>query len=125
MDVRFPEFPRDFIGDDGKDVMSGTFHPLSALESANQILPDIMPKVQEWRYRFARDVLSHAAEKLTSAHPVKYSEILELDQKSRAFGPHPYGIYMPQRYASWKPSYFSLHPGGTVWYLESCACLFS
>lgn len=76
--------------------------------------------VQEWRYRFARDILSHVAEKMTSVHPVKYSEILELDRKIRAFGPHPFAVHpFPEKYANWKPSYYSMQPRRTAWYIES------
>lgn len=45
--------------------------------------------VQEWRFRFARDVLHHVSEKLCSAHPINYTDILALDHKLREFETYP------------------------------------
>ena len=57
---------------------------------------------------------------MTSPHPMKYSEILDLDRKIRTFGPHPFALQpMPRKFVNWKPNYFCMHPGVTAWYLES------
>ncbi|KAH8113174.1 hypothetical protein DFH11DRAFT_1511062 [Phellopilus nigrolimitatus] len=46
-----------------------------------------VPSFWRWKHLFLRDVLSKIAQKLCSAKPLKYSEILELDQSLREFGP--------------------------------------
>ena len=42
--------------------------------------------VWSWKHRFINEVLSDIADKLGSARAMKYSEILELDQRVREFG---------------------------------------
>lgn len=83
--------------------------------------PDLcLEKVQEWRYRFARDVLSQMADKLTSARPIKYSEILELDRKIQSFEAHPFATQgLPKGYDASKLS-FRMSPANSIWYRETC-----
>ena len=40
-----------------------------------------------WKYAFNRDVLEVIVKRLGSAKPLKYVEILEMDQKVRDYGP--------------------------------------
>lgn len=46
--------------------------------------------VNNWSYRFARDILAPISRTLCSVHPVKYKDILELDRKIRDFETHPH-----------------------------------
>lgn len=78
--------------------------------------------VQEWRYRFARDVLTHLSEVMISAHPIKYSEILDIDKKIRDFEAHPCVTQLvPKGCNIGDTNFFSLSPVVTIWYRESCS----
>ena len=75
--------------------------------------------VWQWRYRFSRDVLPHVLKKLCSAHPIKYSEILELDRRARDFPTHPYLLRPPPKdKPGTEPESFQLHLLITAWYRE-------
>ncbi|KAI5118223.1 hypothetical protein M0805_000719 [Coniferiporia weirii] len=79
----------------------------------------VVQSVWRWRYRFARDVLTLVVDKLCSARPAKYSEILELDRKVRDFDTHPYvGRNRPMRGPGIDADFYRLHPLVTVWYKE-------
>lgn len=49
--------------------------------------------VWQWKRRWGRDVLSRVTKVLCSAHPLKYSDILDLDKRIREFEilPEPAG----------------------------------
>ncbi|TDL15896.1 hypothetical protein BD410DRAFT_795947 [Rickenella mellea] len=46
---------------------------------------DILGGMSAWKYEFARDVLSAITQRTCSAVPLRYSEIIALDRKLRAF----------------------------------------
>ncbi|KAL5507235.1 hypothetical protein ACEPAH_6691 [Sanghuangporus vaninii] len=57
----------------------------------------VIESVSQWRYRFLRDVVADICEKLSSARPLRYRDVLELDRKTRDFAPHPFAIeHQPQ-----------------------------
>lgn len=76
--------------------------------------------VFSWRYHFARNVLSYIVEKLCSAHPVKYSEILELDKRVSDFPIHPYLLRpKPKDKLGMNPECYQLHPLRAAWTIET------
>lgn len=59
-------------------------------------------------------------EKISSARPVKYSEILQLDRSIQKFEAHPLatvGLPAGLDFAKLK---YRQHPNASVWYRESC-----
>ncbi|KAH8111232.1 hypothetical protein DFH11DRAFT_1616261 [Phellopilus nigrolimitatus] len=80
----------------------------------------IIQSVRYWRYRFGRDVLPRLTEKLCTARPLRYTEILELDRHVRDFDTVP--LTQPSAPDTPKPNFIpefhSLHPLITVWYKE-------
>ena len=51
----------------------------------------------DFKHRFSRDVISKVTEKLCSAAPVKYSDILELDRRIREFEDAPIAVFDDSR----------------------------
>lgn len=50
------------------------------------------PPVTQWRYRYVRDVAAEICETVTSARPLRYCDVLDLDQKIRGFPVHPSAV---------------------------------
>ena len=73
-----------------------------------------------WRYRFCRDVLSPLTVKLSSARPIKYSEIMDLDRSLQDFKVHPYAWSVPSRYKENLASNGNmyLNPHTCVWWKD-------
>ncbi|KAH8109667.1 hypothetical protein DFH11DRAFT_913070 [Phellopilus nigrolimitatus] len=82
---------------------------------------NIIQSVRYWRYRFGRDVLPHLTEKLCTARPLRYSEILELDRRVGDFDTVP--LTRPSMQDVPKPNFIPrnnfLHPLVTVWYKDT------
>ncbi|KAL5485158.1 hypothetical protein ACEPAI_7800 [Sanghuangporus weigelae] len=58
---------------------------------------EVIESVSQWRYRFLRDITADICEKLSSARPLRYRDVLELDRKIREFALHPFAIdHQPQ-----------------------------
>ncbi|KAL5523828.1 hypothetical protein ACEPAG_8001 [Sanghuangporus baumii] len=53
---------------------------------------EVIESVSQWRYRFLRDITADISEKLSSARPLRYRDVLELDRKIRDFALHPFAI---------------------------------
>ena len=64
-------------------------------------------------------MLSPISEKLCSAHPIKYSEILELDRAVREFDTHPNldGLWPEDKLKMWSEAQ-RLRPRIVGWYKE-------
>ena len=87
------ELPFDYdviIEEDGTEIESGK-SPIDLPPSALTI----SPTVWHWRYSFCRDVLMPFVELMSSAKPVKYSQVLEYDKEWRAYPMHPYCTRAP------------------------------
>ena len=62
---------------------------VSQIECSHSVTSFTVFAARNWQYRFARDVLPKLTDKICSARPIKYSEILELDRLIRDFELHP------------------------------------
>lgn len=84
------EFPIDTEATselDGSRIESGMCHPhpLPYIHRTKQLHP-----VRRWRNRFIKEIATPIAELVCSAQPVKYSTVMELDQRIRSYGPHKF-----------------------------------
>ncbi|KAL5507234.1 hypothetical protein ACEPAH_6690 [Sanghuangporus vaninii] len=79
---------------------------------------EIIESVGYWRYRFLRDIAADICEKVTSARPLRYRDVLELDRKIRDFPLHPFAINHRPQDLGIDEEFRKIYPLVTAWSKE-------
>lgn len=75
--------------------------------------------VRRWCYRFVRDIMSDICERVCSARPLRYRDVLELDRKIRGFPLHPLALRLQKKGPDLSQHLFEqLYPLITTWNKE-------
>ncbi|KAL5485157.1 hypothetical protein ACEPAI_7799 [Sanghuangporus weigelae] len=79
---------------------------------------EVIESVGHWRYRFLRDIATDICEKVTSARPLKYRDVLELDRKIRDFPLHPFAVKHRPQDLGVDEEFHKIYPLVTAWNKE-------
>ncbi|KAL5528380.1 hypothetical protein ACEPAF_7516 [Sanghuangporus sanghuang] len=79
---------------------------------------EVIESVGYWRYRFLRDIAADICEKVTSARPLRYRDVLELDRKIRDFPLHPFAVSHRPQDLGVDEEFRKIYPLVTAWNKE-------